>query len=709
MTPISTDSSLQFMPVYPDKKPIHAGWQNTKRNYDFSQAKAIGLVCGEISGNLEVLDIDLKYDLTGELYGKLKRAIKESNPDLLSKFVVQETQSKGYHFIYRCSVVSGSQKLASRYTVESEREQTYKKNYLSEMEKMKGPEFASLSQDEKIEKAVLIAVNQRDNDKVRVLLETRGEKGQIVVDPSPGYKIIFGSLDKISFISPEERETLFNICYSFNEVFKENHQEKKLPKKQTKGLTPSEDFNERGDVVALLISHGWTEAGKRGSKILMKRPGDTKAESSGNYDTEKNWFSVFTTSTEFEAQTPYKPYAVYCMLKCGGDFTKVTKMLADDGYGDKLELIAESKIEVPSIIDLADDDLSFLATEADYDDYLEKWRNGTFEKGQSTGMEGLDRHFLFKEGDLVIVNGIDNVGKSTVIWYLSLMAAIFNQWTWLIFSSENKVGGIVRKLIEFYWDKPIAELTDEQFYIAKKFVKEHFDIIKTSDKLFNYQDILKMTTKASRKKKYKGLMIDPYNSLKVDVPAKNKQSTYEYHYEAASVIQLYGKTNNISVYLNCHVGTTGARNKDKMGFTLAPQKEDTEMGVMFANKADEFLTVHRVTQHETEFMYTEIHVRKIKEIETGGKVTPLLRPVLLRANIGMTGFAQHASKLAGSRGQNPIREWHDSKLKDGQKSIFEPIDEYANVVYPESVPSTAKKISMPDMDTNEVDDEDIPF
>jgi len=697
LTPISTDSSLQFMPVKANKKPIHDGWQNTKRDYDFSKAEAIGLVCGSISGNVEVLDIDLKYDNSKTLFKNLKLAIKDANPNLLKKMVVQETQSGGYHFIYKCAAISGSLKLASRSTIESEREETYKKSYIHNYNEL-GPQ--NLPEAERVEKSVLAAVKSRDNDKVRVLLETRGEKGQILVEPSPGYKLVFGNFDSIQTITPEERETLFNICYSFNEVYKENYQEKKLPKKETKGLTPSEDFNERGDVVGLLMEHGWKQVGKRGSKILMKRPGDTKAESSGNYDIEKKWFSVFTTSTEFEAQTPYKPYAVYTMLKCGGDYSKVTKVLADAGYGDKLETLADSKITVPSIVDMTDDDLSFLATEADYDEYLAKWRNGTFEKGKSTGMEGLDKHFLFKDGDLVIINGIDNVGKSTVIWYLAMLAAILHGWKWLIFSSENKVGGIVRKLIEFYWDKPISEITDEQFREAKQFVKDHFDIIKVSDKLFNYQDILNMHTKASKKKKYKGLMIDPYNSLKVDVPAKNKQNTYEYHYEAASVIQLYGKNNDLSIYLNCHVGTTGARNKDKNGFTLAPQKEDTEMGVMFANKADEFLTIHRVTQHETEFMYTEIHVRKVKEIETGGRVTSLLKPVLLRGNLGMTGFNYHASKLSGSFGYNPIRQWHDSKLKAGQKSIFDEPEDLFNVVMPHQLPVEVNNIQ---------DDGDLPF
>ena len=93
----------------------------------------------------------------------------------------------------------------------------------------------------------------------------------------------------------------FNCAFSFNEVLKEVVNREVKQKKQTKGLTPSEDFDERGDVVALLEKHDWTVIGRKGSKILMRRPGDTKADHSGNYDEDRKWFSVFSTSTEFEA------------------------------------------------------------------------------------------------------------------------------------------------------------------------------------------------------------------------------------------------------------------------------------------------------------------------------------------------------------------------------------------------------------------------
>lgn len=645
------------MPVLANKKPIHDEWQITNREYDFSNAEAVGLVCGKVSGNIEAIDIDLKYDLTGTLNKRFKTLIGQLDRELLSKMVVQKTVSGGYHFIYRCSFIEGNQRLAARKVTEEE-----------------------------------LKINP--DEKVKVLLETRGDRGYIACYPTKGYEIIWGSFDKIQTITPTERSTLINAAYSFNEILKAPVHREIKQKKQQKGLTPIEDFNDRGDVVELLEKHGWTTVGRKGSKILMKRPGDTKAEHSGNYDEEKNWFSVFSTSTEFEAQTPYLPYAVFCVLECKGNWNDVPKRLSELGYGDSNEKLKQNSESVPSVIDTSEDDndLSFFATEEDYDDYLNRWRTKTFEMGKSTGIPELDVHFLFKEGNLVIVNGIDNVGKSSVVWYFSMLSSLKHNWNWIIFSSENRVGAVVRKLIEFYWCEPIDEMSEERYKVAKQYVKEKYSIIKCGDKMFNYRDILNMAKKAMRFKEYKGLMIDPYNSLKIDIPTSSKQHIYDYHYEAASVIQLFARYYNISIYLNCHVGTVGARNKDKSGFTKAPQKEDTEGGVMFSNKADEFLTIHRITQHENHWMYTEIHIRKVKETETGGRVTYWHKPVDLTMVNSCSGFVSVPVRGQYGAGTNAILAFHNGFVQANGQSKQQPILDFTQSINEISVDDGLKEL-----------------
>ena len=98
------------------------------------------LVCGKVSGNLEVID----FDNHGELYSKWKDAIPV---DLLARLVIEQTQSGGYHVAYRCQdEVCGNIRLA-----QGER-----------------------------------------NGKMMTLVETRGEGGLILCAPGVGYSLVQG-------------------------------------------------------------------------------------------------------------------------------------------------------------------------------------------------------------------------------------------------------------------------------------------------------------------------------------------------------------------------------------------------------------------------------------------------------------------------------------------------------------------------------------
>lgn len=231
---------LQFMPVKANKLPIVKGWQQSQVKHDLSKCEAVGLVCGSLSGNLEVVDVDVKYDLTGKLFDNYKRLIHEIDPNLLKKLVIQKTRGGGYHVIYRCSVIGGNQKLANRPTTKEEKDKTYEETYKAELKK---------STDDV--KARQIAEKASNADKVRVLLETRGEGGYVMCYPTAGYELIFGDYYGINEITPEEREVLHGVARQFNSVLEAITAPKIFTTKRD-GLTPFDDYNERGDVIGLL-------------------------------------------------------------------------------------------------------------------------------------------------------------------------------------------------------------------------------------------------------------------------------------------------------------------------------------------------------------------------------------------------------------------------------------------------------------------------
>lgn len=261
-------------------------------------ARGLAVVCGPASAGLEVIDMDVKYDLTGTLRQDFEAAIRRADPDLFSRLVINKTRSGGRHYIYRCQQVQRNQRLARRPPTDQE-----------------------------------LAANPKA--KPKVLLETRGIKGIIVVPPSPGYQTIAGDFTLVPEITIAERDLLFDIARSFNLVKQQAAVYKPRPQQPAgEGLTSMDDYDNRGDVVALLEKHGWVVVGTPTEITKLRRPGDTDKDSSGNYNSVINRFSTFSTNTDFEAETPYKPSAVFAVLECDGDYHKAARELGRLGYGD---------------------------------------------------------------------------------------------------------------------------------------------------------------------------------------------------------------------------------------------------------------------------------------------------------------------------------------------------------------------------------------
>lgn len=656
--PLYDIDGLQFVPVNEHKAPIIKNWQTSKEKHNLNKGAGVGLVCGEPSGNVECIDVDLKYDLTGKLFDEYKKSVYRINKDILGKLVVQKTRSGGRHLIYRCSVIQGNTKLANRHTTEEERLQTYQASYKKKLNEG-GDEAA----------ARLFAQRESENDKVRVLFETRGLGGQFVCSPTPGYEFIFGDLCSISEITPEEREVLFSCAMHFNQYFEEPPLPKMTKREKTQGMSAFEDYNQRGDVENLLVSHGWKIVKRKGQKTHFLRPGQSTAATSGNYDHEKGWFSVFTTSTDFEPMKAYLPYAVFAKLECKDDYAEASKRLFDLGYGEKPQVIEKEKQPstrvIQSRIDPLVSDQSYFSATNTNEDYFRSVRDGTLQMGLTTGSPELDRHFLFKKGNLVMTNGIDNVGKTEFILWLELIAAMYHGWKGVIFSGENTVASLQRRLIQLFWGKPLAkgdfQMSEKEFLIARNFIDKHFRFIQPQEQLFNYKDIINLMKIALNEGDYQYGMIDPYNALKTDLSGFSKLSTHEYHYEALSEIKAFGQSKGFGWFINNHAVTSALRQKDAdRKYPVAPRKEDTEGGGKFSNKADDFGTIHRLTQHPQYWSITEFHIRKIKDTETGGKPTPLDEPV--RFNRYKGGYAYEewikTADTDGYAGVDPIAEWH---------------------------------------------------
>ena len=286
---------------------------------------------------------------------------------------------------------------------------------------------------------------------------------------------------------------------------------------------------------------------------------------------------------------------------------------------------------------LNDGDMSFISSDDEDFRWIDDYSQGKIDIGLDTGDPRLDEYFRYKK-EFVIVNGHSNVGKTTTMLYMIVNSAIRHNWKWVLYSSENRTASVKMSLMQFALDKKVADMTYTERKEAYKWVQEHFTII-NNNQIYSYSDIILFMEKVMRQQHVDAIFVDPYNSLRLDM--KNSSiGVHDYHYEAASEFLTFSKANNVAVWLNMHAVTEAQRRKGPDGLPVAPYAEDTEGGGKFVNRADCFMTIHRKVQAmdpEIRKM-SEIHVRKVREVETGGQPTPLEDPYCLQMNLSHTGF-----------------------------------------------------------------------
>lgn len=293
----------------------------------------IGLVCGAVSGGLELLEFEGRAVAEGllEEFGEIAAA--SGLGGLWSRVAsgyAERSPSGGLHILYRIDgPVPGNTKLARRPACEDE-----------------------LTDDER---AVLAA--KPGKVFVRDLIETRGEGGFVVIAPSHGpvhetgkpYELLAGSPAAMAVISPDEHQALHTLARMLDAMPPpaataagpaDSAQDAFFRSGPTlEGVKPGEDFEQRTDWEEILTPHGWRLLGTRGRTRYWQRPGKSGpgvSATTGHADDRDRLF-VFSSSTEFDPERPYTKFGAHALLEHGGDHAAAARELRRRGYGSAPE------------------------------------------------------------------------------------------------------------------------------------------------------------------------------------------------------------------------------------------------------------------------------------------------------------------------------------------------------------------------------------
>lgn len=364
--------------------------------------------------------------------------------------------------------------------------------------------------------------------------------------------------------------------------------------------------------------------------------------------------------------------------KFAGEDTKIEIRAIEDGiaYGKNQPLYETEELENDAVIEELKVQLrnparkyEFLSdtSEDNYD--LDRYRNEGFKEGDYSGHRELDKHFRFKEGDFNVVLGHSNVGKSFFMWWLMVVSAVRLDWRWIVYTTENKVRQVKKKLIEFYLQKRIDEASETDYANAKKWMDNMFTFIRI-DKMYSATELLNFAEILIKEGDYKGFLIDPYNSLSIDKElwGEVKANRHEYDYTVASLFVRFCDKHNISIYLNAHAVTEALRKKHTKGSKneephryggqpMPPESADIEGGGKFVNRVTGFfMVIHRYIYDREDWMVTKVEIKKVKDTETGGMQTRYDQPINFVMKDGMTWFSEANYTLNPIPYENPDKQ-----------------------------------------------------
>jgi P4 family phage/plasmid primase-like protien len=288
----------------------------------------IGIVCGAVSGNLEMTELEGRATTTEaiRLIGQRCTELGVRSTWILlvsGDGYMERSPSGGIHLLYRVvdHEVPGNTKLARR------------------------PATAEELADKPL-------------DKVKVLAETRGEGGYVIVAPTGGtvhpsggsWEVLAGRIGDVPEITWDQRNLIHEAIRDVLDEMPEPQGPANAPVPTNRapsvatsanhGTRPGDDFNEKAEWLDILIPAGWSYSHIHGNTVYWVRPGKDVRQghsaTTGHAGTgTSDRLYVMSSATDLPTDEPLSKFYVYTHYNHMGNFAEATKALAAQGYGDQ--------------------------------------------------------------------------------------------------------------------------------------------------------------------------------------------------------------------------------------------------------------------------------------------------------------------------------------------------------------------------------------
>lgn len=297
----------------------------------FRSCPGVGIVCGAVSGGLEMLELEgraVAEGLLAQLVERVRDAGLKPVLDRIAAGYTERTPSGGLHWLLRVSEgdALGNLKLAQRPATPEE-------------------------------------LAEHPDERIKTLIETRGERGFTIVAPSNGsthptgrpWTLEAGGFDTIATITVAERDALYEVCRGLDRLERSDTGIAKIAPARLAQHKPH-NGGRVGDswmdavvahlaatdtMAAALERYGWRDLDRDDDQgcPLFERPGQPDAGRNGGVINERGRLVVYSTSTPFtsvltappgERGPTYDLLDVYAAYEHEGDRQAAARAIAGE-------------------------------------------------------------------------------------------------------------------------------------------------------------------------------------------------------------------------------------------------------------------------------------------------------------------------------------------------------------------------------------------
>lgn len=241
---------------------------------------------------------------------------------------------------------------------------------------------------------------------------------------------------------------------------------------------------------------------------------------------------------------------------------------------------------------------------------------------EGVGIPELDFHWKMKKGEISLLTGIGNYGKSSFLkWYLLLRILIFKEKFGFFAPEDNPAEEFYHDMVEIYFgcdctpDNPKrpSRNTYEKIY---DLISKHCFFVYPKEIAPTPDYIKERFLELIIKEKVSGCIIDPFNQMDNDYNGKGGRSD-KYLETFLSDCSRFAQTNNVYFLIVAH---PKLMRKDATGSYPCPDVFDVADGAMWNNKMDNILVYHR-PDHQTNpnDSACEFHSKKIRRQKIVGR------------------------------------------------------------------------------------------